>query len=207
MEYKDTITTYTQKRFIALTDHKPLVDIWNKPLTSAPPRLQRLFLRLQGYDIDLRYCKGTEMILSDTLFRLPRQTGYQDIYLDKRVDGVHIDDLDTQSIMLLNFTQDRLRTIQRETAEDPELQLLTQRIIEGWPEDIKQCKPETCQYFNFKESLAVENGVIFKGRQVIIPKASQKEILRQLHTSHQGIKKTQMAGERICIWEKHKQRY
>ena len=189
------------KRFIALTDHKPLVDIWNKPLTSAPPRLQRLFLRLQGYDMDLRYCKGTEMILSDTLSRLPRQTGYQDIYLDKRVDGVHIDDLDTQSIMLFNFTQDRLRTIQRETAEDPELQLLTQRIIEGWPEDIKQCNPEIRQYFNFKESLAVENGVIFKGRQVIIPKSSQKEILRQLHTSHQGIKKTQWLARESVYWK------
>ena len=151
--------------------------------------------------MDLRYCKGTEMILSDTLSRLPRQTGYQDIYLDKRVDGVHIDDLDTQSIMLFNFTQDRLRTIQRETAEDPELQLLTQRIIEGWSEDIKQCNPEIRQYFNFKESLAVENGVIFKGRQVIIPKSSQKEILRQLHTSHQGIKKTQWLARESVYWK------
>ena len=187
------------KKFVALTDHKPLVDIWKKPLTSAPPRLQRLFLRLQGYDMDLQYCKGADMTLSDTLSRLPCN-GDQDIHLDKRVDGVKVDDLDAQPIMLLNFTQDRLRAIKQETAEDPELRLLTQRIIEGWPDDIKKCSPEIRPYFSFRETLAIEDGVIFKGRQVLIPRPSQKEILRQLHTSHQGIKKTQWLARESVYW-------
>ena len=45
-------------RFTPFTDHKPPVDIWNKPLTAAPQRLQRLFLLLQGYDMDLQYRPG-----------------------------------------------------------------------------------------------------------------------------------------------------
>ena len=190
------------KHFTAITDHKPLVDIWNKPLTSAPPRLQRLFLLLQGYDMELKYCKGTDMILSDTLSRLPCADNNQEIHLDTRVDGITVEkqDLDVKPILLLNFTQDRLSAIQKETAEDHELHLLTQRILEGWPDDVKQCNPEIRQYFSFKESLAIENGVIFKGRQVLIPKSSQKEILRQLHTSHQGVKKTQWLARESVFW-------
>ena len=48
--------------------------------------------------------------------------------------------------------------------------------------------------------MAVENGIIFKGRQVVIPKTSQKQILQQLHSSHQGIAKTQMLARESVYW-------
>ena len=51
------------------TDYKPLISIYKKPLASAPKRLQRSLLRLQQYDVDLRYKPGSEMYLADTLSR------------------------------------------------------------------------------------------------------------------------------------------
>ncbi|XP_071477891.1 uncharacterized protein [Diadema antillarum] len=38
------------RTFTVETDHKPLEMIWKKPLASAPPRLQRLLIKIQGYD-------------------------------------------------------------------------------------------------------------------------------------------------------------
>ena len=46
-----------------------------KPLHMAPRRLQRMLLRLQGYDIDLVYRSGKNMELSDTLSRAHLQEG------------------------------------------------------------------------------------------------------------------------------------
>ena len=54
-------------KVILYTDHKPLVSISSKPLASAPKRLQRLLLRLQQYDVEIRYRPGREMYLADTL--------------------------------------------------------------------------------------------------------------------------------------------
>ena len=51
------------------TDHKPLEGIVRKALNSAPERLQRMLLRLQRYNLEIRYKKGTEMFLADTLSR------------------------------------------------------------------------------------------------------------------------------------------
>ena len=51
------------------TDHKPLESILKKPLCKAPPRLQRLMLRLQPYDLDVHYVPGKYMYLADTLSR------------------------------------------------------------------------------------------------------------------------------------------
>ena len=38
-----------------------------KLLVSAPKRLQRMILRLQWYDLDVQYKKGSELHLADTL--------------------------------------------------------------------------------------------------------------------------------------------
>ena len=71
-----------------LTDHKPLVMISQKNLSSAPLRLQRLLLKLQEYDYTLEYLKGSEMTIADTLSRLPNEKESQTIDLDIRVDHV-----------------------------------------------------------------------------------------------------------------------
>ena len=50
-----------------LTDHKPLIAISRKSLVNAPPRLQRLLLRLANYNAELHWIPGKEMIFSDHL--------------------------------------------------------------------------------------------------------------------------------------------
>ena len=57
------------------SDHKPLESIFKKSLTSAPKRLQRMLLRLQKFELDVTYKRGTEMVLADTLSRAYRLQG------------------------------------------------------------------------------------------------------------------------------------
>ena len=49
------------------TDHQPLVPIVLKPLNKAPNRLQRMLLRLQNFNLNVKYKKGQDMFLADTL--------------------------------------------------------------------------------------------------------------------------------------------
>ena len=193
--------TYLYGRsFTAITDHKPLINIWEKPLVSAPSRRQRLFLKLQGYDLRLTYKPGAQMTLSDTLSRLPNSKNQEEIGLDTRVDGIQMDDIDVKPVAMLNFSPNRLNEIREETNNDQTLNHLKSVIIEGWPDNIKECHPDIRQFFSFRECLAVEDGVIFKGRQVVIPRPVQQNILQQLHTSHQGIRKTQALARESVYW-------
>ena len=51
------------------SDHKLLETNFKKPLFSAPKRLQRMFLRLQDYQLNIKYKQGYKMYIADFLSR------------------------------------------------------------------------------------------------------------------------------------------
>ena len=73
---------------MVVTDHKSLVTICTKPLHAAPPRLQRMLIKTQGYNYEVMYRPGTQMVLADTLSRLPNPENNSNIELDERIDGI-----------------------------------------------------------------------------------------------------------------------
>lgn len=51
------------------SDHKPLQSIFQKSILSAPCRLQRMMLRLQCFNLDVKYKPGAQMYVADHLSR------------------------------------------------------------------------------------------------------------------------------------------
>ena len=161
--------TYLYGRsFKVITDHKPLVMILQKPLVSAPPRLQRMLLKLQGYNFKLEYQPGKELVVADTLSRLPNSTEHETIDLDVRVDHVR-------------FQTDRLNSIRESTQNDPILKQLSETIIIGWPSEMKELPTCLQSYWPYRDKLSVIDGIIMKGCRIHIPSELHCNILQQLH--------------------------
>ena len=58
------------------TDHKPLESIYTKHIFAAPPRLARMLLRIQLYDVSIKYIPGSDVKPADALSRVnPCSTG------------------------------------------------------------------------------------------------------------------------------------
>ena len=110
-------------RFTVESDHKSLEMIHLKNLAAAPQRLQRMLLRIQPYNIQLRCRPGKELALADTMSRQPC------------ADGEKIE-LDVQ-ITFVQFSTHKLQTLRLETRADAGLQSLITVITNGWPE--RQC--------------------------------------------------------------------
>lgn len=72
----------------AETDHKHLITIVKKGLTYTPPRLQRLFLKLHKYDLQLEYRPGKELLVADTLSRAFDSSEPNQIY--EQDDTIHV---------------------------------------------------------------------------------------------------------------------
>ena len=113
--------------FTVNTDHKPLESIHQKHLTAAPPRLQRMLLRLQPYDLVIRYQPGNSIEIADALSRLsPEETG--------AIPGMNVQVHDIHP----QFSNSMLQRIREQIMSDPELNALKEMIHPGWLWTIQQ---------------------------------------------------------------------
>ena len=175
------------RHFTVVTDHKPLVMIIDKSLTAAPPRLQRMLIALQGYNFDIQYDKGQNNTLADGLSRFPNRQNQDTIELDLRVD-------------FIRFSTNKVNELQTHTALDPTLNKLKEVIIKGWPDTIQELSADMRPYWSIRDQLAVEDGIIMKGPQVVIPAPIRQDIMRQLHTAHLGQEKTKLLAKESVFW-------
>ena len=115
--------TYLYGRsFTIITYHKPLEMICNKPIASAPHRLQRMLVKIQGYDYSVKYRPGNEMIMSDVLSRLPNPSGRSEVQLDLGVDELSFD--------LVNFSPTKQQELRDETRRCPILNALAEVVYQ-----------------------------------------------------------------------------
>ena len=64
-----------------------------------------------------------------------------------------------------------------------------QYITNGWSEVYKKLPSELWNYWNYREELSMEQGIILKNHSIIIPVTLQWKFLELVHDGHQGIEK------------------
>ena len=58
-----------RKKITVKSDHKLLQSIFQKTIHAAPCRLQRMMLRLQRFNVEVKYKPGAQMYVADHLSR------------------------------------------------------------------------------------------------------------------------------------------
>lgn len=172
------------------TDHKPLISIFSKPLLSAPKRLQSMLLTLQYYNLRIVYKPGVEMFISDTLSRATTKcSGLGTTYTRQDICSLQQEQDDAQHINqaeYLNVSDQRLEQIRRHTDRDKCLQSLKSTVLAGWPETKESTPHYIREYWTYRDEISVQNGILFRGQKVIIPKSMRPEMLTRIHSCHIG---------------------
>ena len=174
------------------TDHQPLVSIVLKPLNSAPSRLQRMLLKLQKFNLKVTYKNGKSMYLADTLSRA---------YLPEVHTCAFAEELEEiDHTMALAITGDCLQQFKHVSTDDPVMQALRETILQGWPEsksDVPEC---VHPYFDFRDELTIQDQLVFKGAQLVVPAALRKEMMAVVHASHIGIEGCIRRARESMFW-------
>ena len=181
---------------IVQSDHKPLEAIMAKPLSQAPPRIQRLLIQLQKYNLTVRFVPGKEMFIADTLSRayIPAKSDEQNELNEDIEISIH------SFIKEIPATPERLRELKQATANDVTLQELRKQMITGWPDHKREVKSIIHSYWNIKHELSEAEGLLFKGQQLIIPQSMRETMLDLIHESHLGIEKCKARARAIIYW-------
>ena len=186
---------YTYGKKVAIeSDHKPLEAIVKKPLAAAPPRLQRILLRMQKYDYALEYKPGKELVLPDMLSREPVSPTIDDNMEEEIALHVHL------VRRTLPVTESKLEEIKRETAEDQSMSKLSETIKYGWPETKGETPVSIHACWDVRDELSELNGVVLRGERIVIPPSMRKEMLERIHQGHMGIEKSKRRARDTLYW-------
>lgn len=130
------------KKLNVQTDHKPLEALFKKPLFQAPQRLQRVLLRLQRYDLQVKYEPGKNLFFADTLSRAPE--------VSNETTANKKDEFEVLTLENLPVSEVKFEQFKDATRKDLTLQKLKTTVISGWPERKSQVDPELREYWNIK---------------------------------------------------------
>ena len=175
------------------SDHQPLQSIWKKSIVSASPRLQRLLLILAHYDINIH---GKENVIADALSRVcPLQSNNSKLN-ESNIDVNPVHHI-TQSAPVSKV---RLQELRIATQSDPTLHSLTKTIYEGRPQSKKECPEQLLDFWNFRQEISEEDGLLYKNQRLIVPHSERLETLKVLHLGHYAVDKMQLRALETVYW-------
>ena len=162
-----------------LTDHLPLLGMINKPGAKLSARVERWVLRLQPYDVTLKYQKGAD-----------NPADYMSRHQDKSATSTRATKVAEDYVNFLADESKPLALVKEkiitETQSDKTLQSVIKAVKTGrWTDtDVKP-------YFNVRNELSItQDGIVLRGCRICIPQSQQDQAVQLAHQGHQGITKT-----------------
>ena len=131
-----------------------------------------MLMRTQKFDYTVRYKKGAEMYIADTLSRaVPVKKGgkaeeNEEIFqtsVEKELEEINM-------AAHVAVSSTKLEELQKATKTDEDLQQLMTIVQEGWPEERKQVPFQLQAYFPFREEISFQNGLLLAFFSIISPK-------------------------------------
>jgi len=178
------------------SDHEPLKAALNNPAHKSPKRLQRMLMPLQNYSLDVQYKKGELMWIFDALSYAYRNTT-EFVQHDTSL-VCSIEEIDHSEN--LSIAPYRIAEFRCETVNDAVMQSLIVSVKSRWALPKKQCDSLLTPYYDKRSELVEDKGLIFLGEWLVVPTALRKEMLKQIHRSHIGIKGCLRRAREVLYW-------
>lgn len=75
-------------------------------------------------------------------------------------------------------------------------------IMNGWPDNQRDCSPLVKEFWNFRDELSVATDLIVKDNRIFVPKGQRQTMLKRVHTRHMGVTKCTKRARDIWFWPK-----
>ena len=182
------------KEFKVITDHKPLVSLFNTPSSKPSARIERWLLELQQYRFTVEYRPGASN---------PADYASRHPVGDPESHSYDVESEEHISFVARNAVPKAvtLSEIESGTAKDPVLQAVMSAVKSGcWhkaPPDVSLS--ELSRYEQVKEQLTCTDTVLLKSDRLVVPAVLQERIVDIARAGHLGIVKTK-ALLRVKVW-------
>ena len=98
------------------------------------------------------------------------------------------------------ISDQRMEKVKKAAGCDDEQRMLAQVIGQGWPTTIREVSALVRPYWNFRDTMVVQDGIVYKGSQLVVPKSLRSDYLKRLHSSHLGSESTLRRARDAVYW-------
>ena len=178
--------------FKLVTDNRAIQMIFSNAARRPPARIERLALRLSQFDYTIEHQPG-ESNVADYFSRHPDPA--TDLSkLEEEQLNEHYVNVIVESSMPAAIT---ITEMASETLSDDELQ----QLVKYMRSDGRAPLPDALKQYSsvVSELSEASNGVILRGRQILVPRSLRARVAELAHRGHQGIVKTK-ALVRSRVW-------
>ena len=190
----------TPTPFKIITDHRPLLGTFSKPLQDLDnPRLFRFRERLLPYRFDMEWIAGQKHAIADALSRYPvfdPPENDEDPDLPPSMFWVNKNVTDDSPITDPNFDQ----LISAAKADRDYMDMYDAIKNAKRAENLPPTHPGRVykQYWN---DLSTSGGlIIYNGGRILIPRSERDKTLKKLHAAHPGIVRMQSLARDLFFW-------
>ena len=152
--------------------------------------MQWILIRTFANHFTVKYIPGSTSQLADCLSQLD---GQKDTI---KLPRLHIHQITNQ----LSAKSDSLNHMRIATQEVDELALFKHTITHGWPCTIREVPSEIQPYWTFREELTIEDGIILKAMQIVVPHKKCQATLQLIHKGHSGLGKWKLRAKDTVYW-------
>ena len=169
-------------------------------MVDISPRVQRLIVRSFPYQpFTVIYKKGKDIPVADALSRVTPMDPEDNIKLP--IIAVN---LITTHILMSTPSQDsfsrKLDRLRKSTAQDNQLTRLSRYINTGFPCEKENLPIDLHDYWNYRDTLSIENGLLTCGSRIIVPHEMRAEMLQYIHEGHQGRERCLLRARNTVFW-------
>ena len=184
-----------------VTDHNPLVPIINSHRLDEieNPRLQRLRMKLQGFNITARWEKGAANEAADALSRHPVDKPGRDDELGER-EAPQVCEIRASQLGEEREDNLRLQELRQQAERDEVYQALRRLVQDGFPEKKSELAESLKPFWAVKEGLAIDDELVVYGCRLVIPHSLRASMLVRLHDAHQGVTRSQQRARLTMYW-------
>ncbi|XP_050339840.1 uncharacterized protein K02A2.6-like [Bactrocera neohumeralis] len=182
------------RKFLLITDHKPLINIFN-PSKHLPQmtshRIQRWAIILMAYQFDIKYRNTHAHGNADALSRLPVSTDIQFDTSEACYNVTHV-----QLPINANI-------IRKHTERDEILRKVKHFVKSGWPSQLSPGDNEIRPYFHRRLALTFHENLLClhaNVKRIVIPESLQQNILELLHDGHWGTVRMKQLARHHVWW-------
>ena len=183
--------------FVVVSDHKPLLGIWDKDLGDITnPRLQRIRMKTLGFNFRIEWREGKTHYIADALSRYPV---FNPEASDDEIENAHtyicrkIQDFTPCTTLIDTITTDRKYNLITDALQNPAFDIGEDHSHPAF--EFRKQWDRMSILLSGETKIAVVDGL-----RILVPIAARSSIIDLLHEGHPGLVRMQKRGSELYFW-------